>query len=128
MARYSDSNVLSVSVSTTHFVAGRTCIKHEHLEHILAQIKKLFASLGRASSILLLVSASLFFFGLCLKVAVFMKRGIVTTFRHDRDNLLILPQVADPRKRQMAANRSVASVVTNKWFHCSFRDEGKTWR
>ncbi|OJI82969.1 hypothetical protein ASPTUDRAFT_44292 [Aspergillus tubingensis CBS 134.48] len=58
--------------------------KHEKLEHSLAQIKNLYASLDGTSSILLLVSAGLFFLGLCLKVAVFMKRCTVTVFHHDK--------------------------------------------
>lgn len=67
------------------FVAGLICFKHEQLEHILAQIKELYASLDRASSIVLLVSAGLFFLGLCLKMTVFMKRCTVTVFHMIRN-------------------------------------------
>ncbi|PWY82505.1 hypothetical protein BO83DRAFT_374981 [Aspergillus eucalypticola CBS 122712] len=57
---------------------GLMCFRHEKLVHILVQVKNLYASLDGASSVLLLVSAGLFFFGLCLRVALFMRRCWIT--------------------------------------------------
>lgn len=85
-----NQDVLSVSSLTTRYVIGLMCFKHEHLGHILAQIKEFYASLDRASSIVLLVSAGLFVLGLCLEVTVFMKRCTVTAFHHDKNYLLII--------------------------------------